>query len=237
MAKTMEQLRADAERADFEYRRAREAEEQRLKELSDSVRPRYTPQPTRDEHGIPKSINQPKGEPRPGASARPHYEPPLRSPYLEPGAPPPDIDQKGVGTWEETTDIYFDLISALEHLEEGKLTSADSEQLLQQIVPGLLDQLAVVTPRLDCAFHDGPMSKAHWNALVSRYRTAFNPDKSLEKSIGTMRSRVAPKFVPFATEGAKWLFRRCPTGVPKPEKMAPPPVDKKSSKSAAANLE
>lgn len=224
MAKSLEQLRAEAEAAAKAYQEAAEKGEDKLaaiaRQQDAAIRPVYREQEMRDEHGNLVKIDQngnPKwrsGQKIAGAHARPVYEPPLRSPYSEPDAPPPDIDFKGTGTWEETEDLWRDLVAVITSLETEKHSQEDRESIVQQIVPNLLDRMAATAPRVDCAFSDGPMSKGAWHALVAKYQTAFNPSKSLERSIGTMASRTPPKFMTFATEGAKWLFRRSPHGIP-----------------------
>ena len=66
----------------------------------DTVRPVFVREPTRDENGLPQSVNQPKGEAKNAASARPVYRAPLRNPALDPGAPPPNLNYYNhTGTW------------------------------------------------------------------------------------------------------------------------------------------
>lgn len=224
MSKTLSELKAEAEAADRAYREAVGSGEARLNEIARQqdagIRPEYHREDARDEHGNPIKLDR-FGNPewRTGQKinanrARPVYNAPLRSPHSEPGSPPPDIDFKGTGTWEQTKELWLDLVDAINAIEKEKLSQEERETYVQQVVPSILDRLAAVVPRVDCAFADSPMSKGAWIYLVGRYQTAFNPSKSLERSIGTMRSRTVPKFMSFALEGAKWLFRRCPSGIP-----------------------
>lgn len=262
MGKSLQELKADAEAADRAYREAVAGGEENLSAIAakqdEGIRPKFEREVPRDEHGNPVPVDKygnpqwRKGHKISAAHARPVYEPPLRSRYSEPDAEAPDIDFKTNGTWDEAKDLWLDLIDVLTQLDEGKLTSEERESCTQILVPSLLDRLAATAPRVDCAFTDGPMGKGAWLALVDKYRTAFNPSKSLERSIGTMRTRTAPKFVTFAYEGAKWLFRKCPTGIPqipkpqpaKPEPIAAAPIQpkrrgrpKKEQKENVSNLE
>lgn len=225
MPKTLDELKAEAEAADRAYREAAGSGEAKLnaiaREQDKGIRPEYRGEEARDEHGNPVKLDK-FGNPawRTGKKieanrARPVYEAPLRSPYAEPGAHPPDIDFKTNGTWEDTEDLWLDLVGILTKVDNDPLTQEERETCVQQIVPSLLDRLAATAPRVDCAFSDGPMGKGAWMNLVGRYQMAFNPSKSLERSIGTMRTRTAPRFTSFALEGAKWLFRRSPNGVPR----------------------
>jgi hypothetical protein len=224
MGKSLEELRADAMAADQAYQEALNSGEDKLraiaKQQDKGIRPEYRQEYARDEHGNPVKLDR-NGNPewRSGqkieaARARPVYVPPLRAPALEKDAPPPDIDFKGTGTWDQTKNLWYDLYDAIMAVQTGKLSQEDREGYVQQIIPSILDRLAGTVPRVDCAFADGPMSKGSWMNLVGRYQMAFNPSKSLERSIGTMRSRAVPEFISFATDGAKWLFRRCPSGIP-----------------------
>lgn len=224
MGKTLEQLRAEKDAANLAYEEASAKGDDKLnkiaREQDAAIRPVYRDETPRDEHGNPIKLDQ-YGNPErrtgqviSGAKARPVYTAPMRSPYSEPGAPPPDVDAIGTGTWPETENLWRDLADLLIALEVEKHSQQDREEIVQQIIPSLLDRMAAVVPRVDCAFSDGPMGKGAWRALVAKYQMAFNPSKGLERSIGTMRSRTAPSFLTFATEGAKWLFRRCPSGIP-----------------------
>jgi hypothetical protein len=231
MAKTLDQLKADVEAANRAYAEAQGTGEAKLNEIARQqdagIRPEFHREDARDEHGNPIKLDKfgnPEwraGKKIEAARARPVYTPPLRSPLMDAGALPPDIDFKTNGTWDETKDLWLDLVEILTKVDHDPLTQEQRETCVQQIVPSLLDRLAATVPRVDCAFSDGPMGKGSWLALVAKYQMAFNPSKGLERSIGTMRTRVAPKFTSFALEGAKWLFRRSPHGIPKIEQALP----------------
>jgi len=226
MSKTIAELKAEAEAANRAYQDAMDNGEAKLNEIArqqdQGIRPEYHGGGTvRDEHGnliqLDKYGNpiRGKGQKIAAATARPIYEPPLISSFNTPGSPPPDLDAKGTGTWQETIDLWLDLVDLLNRVDNDPLTHEEREICLQQLVPSLLDRIAGIVPRIDCAFPDGPMGKGSWIALREKNGLAFNPSKSLERSIGTMRSRTAPKFLNFALEGAKWLFRRSPhSGIP-----------------------
>lgn len=225
MAKSLEELRADAEASSQAYQDALDSGDDKLNRIAQeqdkAIRPRFKREAARDEHGNPVHLDQ-HGNPEwrggqkiEAARARPVYVPPLRSPLFDKGAAPPDIDHKNAGgSWDETEALWLDLVDVLTRVDNEPLTQEDRESCTQQLVPSLLDRLATTVPRIDCAFPDGPMGKGSWLATLAKYQLAFNPSKTLERSIGTMRTRTAPKFVTFALEGAKWLFRRCPSGVP-----------------------
>lgn len=251
MAKTLDQLRADAEAADRAYREAAGSGEEKLNAIARqqdaSIRPEYKPTEARDEHGNPVKLDKfgnPEwrgGQKIEAARSRPVYTPPLRSKHSEPGAPPPDIDFTTNGTWDQTKDLWLDLVDVITKIEKDKMDQQEREQIVQQIVPSILDRLAAVAPRIDCAFADGPMGRGKWLSMVSQYQLAFNPSKSLERSIGTMRSRTAPPFLGFVLEGAKWLFRRCPSGVPRivaAQEETPAPVKRRGrpKKDASVNV-
>lgn len=232
MAKDLSQLKAEAEAADRAYREAAGSGEDRLNAIARQqdagIRPEYHREDARDANGNPIKLDR-HGNPEwrggqkiEAARARPVYTPPLRSKHSEPGAAPPDIDFKGTGTWAETKNLWLDLVDAITAIEKEKLSQEERESYVQQVVPSILDRMAAVVPRVDCAFADGPMGKGPWMNLVAKFQHSFNPSKSLERSVGTMRSRQAPQFLTFATEGAKWLFRRDPSGIPQIERSSNP---------------
>lgn len=175
---------------------------------ADTVRPVFKREAARDENGLPQSVNQPKGEPKPAMNSRPTYIPPLRNPYLEPGAKPPNLNYYNAGgSWDMAEELLNQYKTNCDLLDKGKLSMADFQKLLQVVQPALSKKLWLEIPEKDCDWTDCPFSPGNWKSQVTSVTIAFDPDPALANSIGTMETRRAPILRLWADTLDGWVFR------------------------------